>query len=73
MKTPDGIILQLLHRKPGGRSENAVLGGTLRPASLLWRFIAARASCPVSNASTNCLEMASPKPTLSLQPPHSQP
>lgn len=46
---------------------------TLRPASLLWRFMAARASCPVSKASTNCLEMASPKPTLSLQPPHSQP
>lgn len=46
---------------------------TLRPASLLWRFIAARASCPVSKASTNCLEMASPKPTLSLQPPQSQP
>lgn len=46
---------------------------TLRPASLLWRFIAARESCPVSNASTNCLEMASPKPTLSLQPPQSQP
>lgn len=46
---------------------------TLRPASLLWRFMAARASCPVSKASTNCLEMASPKPTLSLQPPQSQP
>lgn len=46
---------------------------TFRPASLLWRFMAARASCPVSKASTNCLEMASPKPTLSLQPPHSQP
>lgn len=48
-------------------------GLTLRPASLLCRFMAARASCPVSRASTNCLDIASPKPTLSLQPPHSQP
>lgn len=46
---------------------------TLRPASLLWRFMAARASWPVSKASTNCLEMASPKTTLSLQPPQSHP
>lgn len=46
---------------------------TFRPASLLWRFMAARASCPVSKASTNCLEMASPNPTLSLQPPQSHP
>lgn len=52
----------------GGREELTFL-----PASLLCRFIAALASCPVSRASTNCLEMASPKPTLSLQPPHSQP
>lgn len=54
--------------RSGGRE-----GLTFLPASLLCRFIAALASCPVSRASTNCLEMASPKPTLSLQPPHSQP
>ena len=53
--------------------DDGTMWGTLRPASLLWRFMAARASCPVSNASTNCLEMASPKPTLSLHPPHSHP
>lgn len=46
---------------------------TSRPASLLCRLTAARESCPLSNASTNCLEILSPNATLSLQPPQIQP
>lgn len=46
---------------------------TFLPASLLWRLTAARESCPASWESTYCLEILSPKSTLSLQPPHNQP
>lgn len=46
---------------------------TSRPAALLCKLTAALESWPVSCASTYCLEILSPKSTLSLQPPHNQP
>lgn len=46
---------------------------TVRPASLLWRFIAERASGRFSLASANSLDTSTPNSASSLQPPHFQP
>ncbi|KAK5881592.1 hypothetical protein CesoFtcFv8_022372 [Champsocephalus esox] len=46
---------------------------TERPASLLWRFIAERASGRFSLASANSLDTSTPNSASSLQPPHFQP
>lgn len=46
---------------------------TMRPASLLCRFIAERASGRFSLASANSLETRTPNSASSLQPPHFQP
>ncbi len=46
---------------------------TVRPASLLCRFIAERASGRFSLASANSLETSTPNSASSLQPPHFQP
>lgn len=47
--------------------------GTWRPASLLWRFIAERASGRFSRASANSRDTMPPNSMSSLQPPHFQP
>lgn len=46
---------------------------TVRPASLLCRFIAERASGRFSLASANSLDTSTPNSASSLQPPHFQP
>lgn len=46
---------------------------TVRPASLLCRFIAERASGRFSLASANSLDTRTPNSASSLQPPHFQP
>ena len=46
---------------------------TWRPASLLWRFIAERASGRFSRASANSRDTIPPNSMSSLQPPHFQP
>lgn len=46
---------------------------TIRPASLLWRFMAERASGRFSLASANSRDTMLPKSTSSLQPPHFHP
>lgn len=46
---------------------------TVRPASLLCRFIADRASGRFSLASANSLDTSTPNSASSLQPPHFQP
>ena len=45
---------------------------TLLPASLLWRLTRARGSFPVSMLSMIRRDTRSPKPRLSLHPPHLQ-
>lgn len=49
------------------------LGLTIRPASLLWRFMAERASGRFSLASANSRDTRTPNSASSLQPPHFQP
>lgn len=49
------------------------LGHTWRPASLLWRFMAERASGRFSRASANSRDTIPPNSMSSLQPPHFQP
>lgn len=46
---------------------------TWRPASLLWRFMAERASGRFSLASANSRDTIPPNSMSSLQPPHFQP
>lgn len=59
-----------LHVPPGPAKSSQ---HTWRPASLLWRFIAERASGRFSRASANSRDTMPPNSMSSLQPPHFQP
>ena len=71
--TPEcaGSWSQPLPHAPPGQARSCQ--HTWRPASLLWRFIAERASGRFSRASANSRDTMPPNSMSSLQPPHFQP